>query len=145
MSERQASLLVCDDLLFSINGKWNLLGIYTSADISILTESATIPQIIFLFMIESDVDDPFEKISVEVTLPGQPPALAEMPASALPSSPPPPGRTRQLYKLPLFIQGAILNPGRVDAKVVHEKGEIAVAGPWITLAPKAQSAPSVAP
>jgi hypothetical protein len=144
MSGRQASLLVCDDLLVSMNGKLTLLGIYTSADITILAESTTIPQITFLFLIESDADDPFEKISVEVTLPGQPTARTEMPASALPSSPTPPGRTRRLYKLPLLIQGAILNPGRVDAKVVHENGEIAVVGPWIMLAPQAQSATSAA-
>jgi hypothetical protein len=93
-------------------------------------------------MIESDADDPFEKISSEVTFPGQPTVRKEMPLSPSTILP---GRTRRLYKLPLLIQAAILNPGRVDAKIVHEKGEIAVTGPWIVLAPQAKSATSAAP
>jgi hypothetical protein len=135
---RQASVLVCDDLLVSMLGKFTTIGIYT-ADITIPSEPIVANQLVFLFIVETDVDDLFERMTLEVTMPGQPSVKMDVP---LAPPPPIPGRTRWFLRWPFMIQQPVLRPGRIEAKVIHEKGEILTSGPWISLL---QQAPPTQP
>ena len=96
-----------------------------------------VPQLVFLFQIETDINDLFEKLQVQVTLPGESPRLVDVPI--VPFTPPP-DRTRWRLHWPLLIQQATLRPGRVEVKVIHETGDIVASAPWITLA--AQASPT---
>ena len=128
MSARTAILTVADDLLTSIGGKQTLQGIYVG-DISIPTTPAVITQMVFYFIIECSVDDIFKSITLEITFPGEAPK--QIPVSfATPIIPA--GRSKHIIRATAMIQFPILRPGRIDAKVIHEKGEIIVAAPWIT-------------
>lgn len=127
--DRQASVLVSDDLYISLLGKLVVQGVYT-ADIIIPAEQIVVPQLVFLFQIVTNVDDLFEKLQVQVTLPEQPPRTMDIPGPFVPAS----GRSQWLLNWPLLIQQAVLRPGLIEAKVVHERGEILTSAPWITLA-----------
>jgi hypothetical protein len=136
MAERQASLLVADEIYFNLYGKATLQGIYQT-DLGIAVDPSQISQLVFFFWIETDVSDPFHSLAVEVVLPGSdairnqvvifPPDFTAAAAAATP------GRTRLVYRHPLLVPGPTLRPGKIAAKVIHEKGEIAVTAPWITL------------
>jgi hypothetical protein len=136
MAERQASVLVSDEIYFNLYGKVILQGIYQT-DLGIAADPSQIPQLVFFFSIETDPNDPFHSLAVEVTIPGGqairtsvgifPPEIA---AAAMAASP---GRARLIYRQPLLVPGPTLRPGKIDAKVIHEKGEIAVSAPWIVL------------
>ena len=67
---RQTSVIVADDMTVSLLGKINLSGVYT-ADIVIPADPLFIPQLVFLFSMESEIADPFKKLHLQVILPGQ--------------------------------------------------------------------------
>lgn len=131
---RQAALLVADEIYYNLYGKAILQGIYHS-DLVIPINPSTAPQLLFYFMMETDVADPFRSLAVEITLPGNPPVRNQV----LVTFPIPPAavqeRTRLFYRHPLLIQAPILRPGHIEAKVIHEGGEISVGSPWITPVP----------
>jgi hypothetical protein len=128
MTERTAYLLVADDLRIALTGKLDLHGIYTG-DIVIPSEKLVANQLVFLWMLETDAKDPFQSLTFEITLPQAEPNRFSL--SVLVPTPIPEGRTRWYMKQPQLIQPAILRPGRIKAKVIHEKGEIQLWGPWI--------------
>jgi hypothetical protein len=128
MNDRQASILICDDLLISVGGKMLLLGVYNS-DIVINADEATIAQLVVLFQLETSVHDPFLSAIVEVKLPGAEPVRASVPMPQ--SAPPSPDRTRLTIRWPVTIQQAILRPGRIETKVIHERGEILSGNQWV--------------
>jgi hypothetical protein len=132
--DRQASVIIADDLTASLVGKFNLFGIYTS-DIVIPTDPAFLTQLVFLFSLDTSIDDIFHYAQLKVTLPGMPTATQDVPIPSPPlPSQVPEGRTRWLLRQPILIQQLVLRPGRIEAKVVHDKGEIEVKGlPWISL------------
>jgi hypothetical protein len=138
MPARQASLLVADEIFYNLQGKAILQGIY-HADLSISADPSTGTQLLFFIMAETDASDPFESFAVEITLPGSAPFRQEVPVV-----PPPiiiaasPGRTRFYIRHPVLMLAPILRPGRIEAKVIHEKGEIQVTAPWIQFNPPAQ-------
>jgi hypothetical protein len=135
MLTRQASLLVADEIYYNLYGKAILQGIY-GGDLTIGSDPSFSPQLIFYFMMETDMSEPFQTLAIEVTLPNSqpirnvvgimPPELARLAG---------PGRTRFFYRHPLLVQAPILKPGKIEAKVIHEKGEIVVGAPWIALNP----------
>ncbi len=131
MADRLASLLVADDLLFAMNGKYNITGVYTG-DILIAVDPTMLPQLVFLFLIETDVTEPFHSLTLEIKMPGSEPV--RMPPVQIPPGPHIEGRTRQFLRWPQLVQNVRLSPGKIEAKVIHESGEIPVAGPWIVLA-----------
>lgn len=134
---RQASVLVSDDLYVSLIGKFIINGLFTT-DIVIPIDPTIAVQLVFLFQIETDIDDPFEKLQLQVTLPGQPPTTADIQlAPFIPAA----GRTRWLLHWPLLVRQAVLRPGRIEAKVIHERGEILTTTPWISLATQAPPTP----
>ncbi len=133
MSGRQASVFVCDELLISLTGKFNALGIYTG-DIVIPNE-ITAHQIVFVFQIEFDIDDPMSSAVLEVKFPGEEnPRQLAVPVGPVTSVE---GRSRWIIRWPFPVQMVHLRPGRISTKVIHDKGEIDTTGIWIiSLAPQ---------
>ena len=79
MIPRHASVIICDELLFSITGKINLLGSYTG-DITIPTDPTQIAQLLFYFLVETDVQDPYRSLTFQVKLPQADPVTQILPA-----------------------------------------------------------------
>jgi hypothetical protein len=131
MIPRQVTVLVCDELLISLTGKVTLLGNYTG-DISIPTAPTTVPQLVFYFIIESDIDDVYRSLSLQVALPDSLPIVQPVPV--IPQTTTQQNRSRWTMRWPLLIPQPSLNPGRIEAKVIHENGEIIAGAPWIVLA-----------
>ena len=136
---RQATLLVADEIYYNLHGKAILQGIYSN-DLVIPQDPATTAQLLFYFIIETDIAEPFQSLFVEITLPGAPPVRnlvfltppQIVTAQAQMFNPP---RTKYTARHPLLIQSPILRPGRIEAKVIHETGEIVLTSPWITINP----------
>jgi hypothetical protein len=135
---RHASVFISEEFLISLTGKFTVQGLFTT-DIVIPTEPFSANQLVFLFSIETDMDDPLQRLTLEVTFPHQPSRTLEVP---LPPFVPMPGRTKWVFRWPFLIQNVVLQPGRIEAKVIHEKGELVAAAPWISLA---QQAPPTQP
>jgi hypothetical protein len=131
MIPRQATVLVCDELLISVTGKFTLLGNYTG-DISIPTVPTIVPQLVFYFIIESDINDVYRSLSLQVALPKSPPIVQPLPIIL--QTPTQPDRSRWTMRWPLLVSQPTLNPGRIETKVIHESGEIVAGTPWIVLA-----------
>jgi hypothetical protein len=129
MSHRQATVLVCDEILISLTGKFNLLGNYTG-DITIQTDPTAVAQLIFYFIIETDVSDLYRSLSVQVTLPESAPITQVVPLLVIA---PQPNRSRWTTRYPLLIRNPSLRPGRIEAKVIHDTGEMILNAPWITM------------
>jgi hypothetical protein len=128
MTTRQASLLIADEIYYNLHAKAILQGIY-AGDLFISTNPSSTAQLIFYFMAETDVTDPFRTLIAEVTLPESSPTQAPIPVqgpTTLPSD-----RTRLFVRWPILIPAPILRPGKINAKLIHESGEIAVVTPWI--------------
>jgi hypothetical protein len=130
---RQASLLAADEVNFSISGKINVFGIYTT-DINIFTDPSSTTQLVFLFVIETDPDDPYQEITIRVDLPGgdtrqQVLAVKNFRDGAA-------DKIRWSLKQPLLFQGPILRPGPIVAQVIHEKGILFPAAPFIVMHPQ---------
>jgi hypothetical protein len=123
---RQASLLVADEILFTLLGKAVLQGIYTT-DLFIAADPTPLPQLIFFFIAGTDASDPFKSLAAQVTLPGSDPATQLIPILV----PPPSERTKLFVRYPMLLSAPILRPGRILAKMIHENGEIPVSAPWI--------------
>jgi len=143
MAPRQALMLVADEIYYNLQGKAILQGIYTT-DLIIPTDPTPVRQLLLFFVIETDLSEPFTSLNVEITLPGSTPVRNAV------FVPPPqflatlqqtqPGRTRFFVRHPVLIQNPILRPGLIEAKVIHESGEIAVTGQWIELVGMPQGA-----
>lgn len=145
MTTRQAMVLVADEVYFNLHGKAILQGIYNS-DLVITAEEVKTPQLVFYFTIETDVSDPFQQLSIEITFPGSdpirqlvsvpPPQILELQGKADPT------RSRWYTKHPVLVPAPVLRPGRIEVKVIHESGEIRVMAPWIV---NAAARPALAP
>jgi hypothetical protein len=130
MIERTAFVTIADEMYTSINGKQNIIGAY-SQDIAIATDSFRANQIVFVFRLETDIDDPPRSLSVEITFPGQKPIVTTIP---LPPDPIKlPGRTKQTLTFAFPAMYVELRPGKIDVRVIHERGSINVLAPWIVM------------
>ena len=142
---RQATLIIADEIYFNLYGKAILQGVYNS-DLTIPSDPSKAPQLLFYFIIETDITAPFESLAVEVALPG------ETPIRNFVFVPPPqfisaqiqatPARTRFTVRHPMLIAAPTLRAGRIEAKVIHEAGEIAITPQWISLPPTIPTAPA---
>jgi hypothetical protein len=130
MSERQASFLICDDLLVSLNGKFFLHGVYTG-DLLIATEEAKLNQLVLLLQVSTPTQKPFRQLHVIVSLPGEetPRTVDLMPL--LPIIISLPGRTMSSYKLPVPIISPNLKAGPIEIRLTHEEGEVFVGRQWV--------------
>ena len=83
---------------------------------------------------ETDIADPFRTLMGEITFPESSPIRYPIPV-LWPTTPQPPDRTRLFARWPILTPTPILRPGKINAKIIHESGEIAVVAPWIIYTP----------
>jgi hypothetical protein len=127
MAGRSAVLLAADEVLYTLNGKIHLQGVYTG-NIFINFTPSYIAQLVLMFIVETDSHEPFQSLTLEATLPGGGPVRTTVPlvgGMGIPGG-------RITIKYPLLISQALM-PGRIEAKVIHEHGEIWVNAPHIQL------------
>jgi hypothetical protein len=129
MSNRFATLIVSDDLHVDLTGKFSIYGVYTG-DIQIAVDPSSAAKLIFLVVAETDADDPFKSMVFQLKFPGEP--EMQWPIPTIPP-PPVPGRNRHIIRWPFLILMPTLRQGHIEAKIIHEKGEILVAAPWILM------------
>lgn len=129
---REAYYLVCDEAQVSLtSNKFNLLGIY-NADIAVPQAGLTAGQLVFHFVVHCDLTERPNLLTLEVTLPGSAPKTLPVPIV------PPPhvsdDRTRWVAQVPFVLHQPVLNPGRVEGRVLFDGGHaVSIRGPWIVL------------
>jgi hypothetical protein len=133
MSARQATVFVADEFTYSLSGKFNVSGVY-GTDIQIPSDPFLANQLVFVFIIEASPQDPYQRITLQVTLPGGDSRHFDVPLDRAVAGAA--DQRRWTLKYPLLFTTPILRPGLVEAKVIHEKGEIVTAAPFIVLTPK---------
>jgi len=128
---RQAAVLVSDDWTYSLNGKSSVFGIYSN-DIIIPKDPTEGLQLVFTFIIETAPEDPYQTLEMAVELPGGDSRRlpVDMTRIILSVS----DQRRWCGRFPLLFARPILRPGFIEAKVIHERGEISTAAPAIVLA-----------
>jgi hypothetical protein len=129
MSERRASVFVCDELFFTLVGKVTISGMYTTNDIAIPGDELRAAQMVFVFLIETPVEDPLMSITLKVTFPGSDPVIVPPQNMGFFTDP---RRKVMVSKQPFLIQQPLLRPGRIETAVIHDKGEINAGDIWIT-------------
>lgn len=126
----QATMLVCDDVRAEWNGKYMLIGTYVT-DMTISFEPFYVPQLQFFLIFECTLQERPKNLRLEITLPQQNPVHWNVPVpKELP--PPPEGRTRFHVRHPFGIFNACLMAGHIMGRVITDKGELELRGPWIT-------------
>jgi hypothetical protein len=135
---RQATVLVSDELTSTLTGKLHLLGIYTG-DIVISANPTPVAQLIFLFIMESDPDDPFMAIELRVELPGGAATGLRVPVESFLLSDS--DKIRWSLRFPVLLQNAMLQPGKINAIVIHDKGRIVTAAPSVIFRPPVPTPP----
>lgn len=132
----QVSVLVSEELYASVSGKLVLSNVFNT-DINIIGDTMLVGQLVFFFMMESDLEEqPKGAITLQVTLPGEEPLLTMVPVNqVLPQE----GRTRWLLRYPVTARMVTLRPGRIETKVIHDRGETSGTGVWVV--PMPQKAP----
>jgi hypothetical protein len=128
---RQATVLVSEDVTFALNGKMNIQGIFTT-DIGIPFEPYFATQLVFVFSVETSPDDPYKKLELFVELPSSQQNLRH-PIVLSTLRPSAGDQLRWSIKYPLLFTSPVLRPGPIIAKVIHDKGEISAATPFVVL------------
>jgi hypothetical protein len=128
LTMRQASVLVADEVTYTLNGKLNLFGVYTD-DIVIPTPTVILSQLIFVFIVETETDDPFMELRVQVALPSGQMTHMVIPVNALAKSLS--DEIRWNIRMPVLFNTPMLSPGVIIAKAIHERGEIVAVAPVI--------------
>jgi hypothetical protein len=127
----RANAFACDDILMSVSGKINIIGLY-GGDILIPAPGALLNQLVFFFTIEWAKEDPIEKITLKITLPNtearQMEAIFQLPAHLKND----PKKKRVTLRHPFVMQNVLLYPGRIECLVATDKGEVETAPLWIT-------------
>jgi hypothetical protein len=123
----QATLLISDDLLFSMQGKMTIVGAY-AADINIVSDETPIQQLVCLFTVELDADNAPSVVGFEVTFPGEEPRKLSLPLGGQLGTA---DRKQVIMRVPLQISNAVLRPGRIGAKVIYDSHELSVGAPWV--------------
>jgi hypothetical protein len=130
MSDREASFLVCDDLLVSLNGKFFIQGVYTG-DIVISGEEQKLNQLIILLQLSTPIQKPFQKLQLSLSLPGEDAPRITNLLPLLPLLFPIAGRRTLSYKVPVPIAGPNLRPGAIEVRITHDEGEVYVGRQWV--------------
>jgi hypothetical protein len=130
-----ASLFVADDLLGSISGKANLVGVFTN-DIAIFADETLVTQLVFLFRVEGAQSELPRNFKFEIDLPGERTHTKESPVP--PGWQVPEGRDKWVVTHPILLSGVTLRLGKIEARVILEREEgaeiLIPAAPWIILA-----------
>ncbi len=114
-------MFVADDWTTSIGGKISISGVY-GTDIYIPMEPYPAIQLVFVFLVETDPNDRFQTLVLQVKLPGEAPKSMALPLHTFKD-----GATDQIrwfMKYPFLYRSPVLRRGQIEAKVIHEKGEI---------------------
>lgn len=130
MKKWHGSLLICDDMSFTLTGKVDLRGVYTS-DISISSAGIPISQLVAYVFVEGELSElPTTTVQVDVSVPG-----AQVSTVSFPPHVPPglPGRTSWFLRTPLLIQNIRLQPGKIVGTVRHGDATLTLHGPWIVV------------
>jgi hypothetical protein len=136
MAERHATFFVCDDVLVALNGKYTIAGMYT-ADIVIPHEPFKLSQLVFMFEVQTPTEHPFKSFVLQISLPGEPaPHQLDLSGAIQLQIP---GRTRAIYRIPFLIQTPLLRTGEIEAKVIHEEGELLAGKHWVVTVDQAQA------
>jgi hypothetical protein len=136
MISRDAMFFLCDDVLVALSGKMTIAGMYTS-DIIIPNEGIQIAQLVAVFTIRTPMETPFQKLVLQISMPGEEnPQQIDLSGQSKSASIP--GRTTLNYKLPFLIGNPILHSGPIEAKVIHESGEMLAGRHWVTTLEQAQ-------
>lgn len=88
-------------------------------------------QLVFAFVIEAPPEDPYQSIQISVTLPGGDTRSLDLPVSKFVAGEA--DKKRWCLKYPLLFLNPVLRPGQIEAKVIHEKGEIITVAPFVIL------------
>jgi hypothetical protein len=131
---RQATLVVADDASYTLTGKINLSGIYPT-DINIPRNPTFAGQLVFMFVIETEPNDPYRQISLRVELPGGDSRQLELQVGTFKDGES--DKIRWCLKFPLLFQNPVLRPGPIAASVIHDKGIILTVAPSLVLRPPA--------
>jgi hypothetical protein len=138
MNERQATFLICDDVLVSLNGKLFINGVYTG-DIVITSAETQLGQLVVVFFCSTPATKPFISLKLQVQLPGEPnPRLLDA-FPWLAGGPVQPDRTQLYLRIPFHIANPVLRPGPIDMKILHEEGETFAGRQWIVTVEQAQA------
>lgn len=134
MTERKATFFVCDETLVALNGKLTIGGMYTG-DIGIAEAEVRLNQLIIFVQIETPAEKPFQRLSINISFPGE-----EKPRTidGLRGLSPPPGHDTIVMKRPVLFQQVALRPGPIEVRVVHEEGEIFAGAQWVIYKAPAQ-------
>jgi hypothetical protein len=132
IEDRRASVIVSDDFFYSIAGKVSLSGVYIQ-DLVVPFDGSPIGQLVFFFTIETPKERPFKTVSIKIQFPGQEPKFTPIPIFPRVFQTDP-RRTKIVIKQPILIQQISLSPGKIQATVIHEEGEIDAGVIWIVLA-----------
>src|ERR1035437_3079683 len=122
MTDRFVAVLVADEIYYNLHGKAILQGIY-NADIVLASEEQQTAQLVCLFMVETDIANPFRSLQVQVTLPGNAPISSQVPVQWPPAPNMPSDRKKMFVKWPLLIPAPVLRPGQIEAKAIHRSEE----------------------
>jgi hypothetical protein len=129
---RQAVVIAADEALISVSGKLNVLGIYAT-DINIPTDPMVVGQLVFLFVVETNPDEPFQKLELRIDLPSG--DFRQLPVNLSTLRDGQADKVRWSLKFPVLFQNAILKPGPIVATVIHEGGMLLPAAPYIVYKP----------
>ncbi len=132
--QRTASVIVCDEILFSLTGKSFLNGVYTG-DITIPGDQLAVNQLVFYFTIETPKSKPFEKVILKVVPPYVPPAEFIVPFDTVQQFINK-ERPKIILRAPLLMQQLVLRPGKIETTVITESEELDAGGVWIANFPK---------
>jgi hypothetical protein len=133
MTDRKASVFLCDEVLYNLTGKVMIQGLYTTGDIAIPTNELKTNQLVFVFSIETPIEKPLTSVSLRVTFPESVPNFFTMPVA--PHNPlllTDPRRKTISFTQAFLIQQPILKPGEIKTAVIHDEGEIDSGSIWIT-------------
>jgi len=131
MSSRTASVLVCDDILFGMNGKVVLQGVY-AADINIPGREILVPQLVFYFSVQTPKTNRFKRVTLKVTPPGGTNTLVDLPISETPPAAINAERPLMIIRAPVLVQYIMLRPGKIETTVITENEEIDAGGVWVS-------------
>lgn len=128
MSDAKAMMFVCDDMSFSITGKINISGMFTS-DVIIPSSPTLVPQMVFLFAIELPIENGYTPVALEILLPNEPePRRLSLPSQNILFVP---ERNRRSIKFPYLIQNAMLHCGKIEGSVVCDERTISAGRMWV--------------
>lgn len=140
---RQAAVLPCQDIRLEYDGKFTIVGLFTS-NIAIPVAPSLVPQIAFLLILDGDLPERLKSLAIELHFPGAAaPSKMDVPLDTLRHTEPLEGQRRWRFQFPMVVGNAVLNPGRIVCKIIHDQGEIETGAGWIVTTPLLT--PSVSP